>query len=427
MNKVNLDRFPTISKDVKQMFADQFELVFMPKGPFREEDYTKFSHQLLSNLLGGIGYFYGDSKVDKSNNSAYLETGLDFWKSAANARSNTSPNFTEPLELFTGVPSRSFFPRGFLWDEGFHLMVVVDWDLDLAIEILQSWFNLMDDDGWIAREQILGPEARSKVPLQFQTQFPQFANPPTLFLIVETLVNILTGRERYLGTPSKWIANPKAANDLVVDLYTKLQKHYTWFRHTQSGNLTYSSLHRETSNVEGYRWRGRDMQHTLTSGLDDYPRALPPHPGELHVDAISWVGLMADVLGKVAAYLSRPSDVITYARDLIIIKRNAEIIHWSQEAKAFCDTTIKNKDISHVCHKGYMSLFPFLAGLLEPSNLQLEDILNLMGDEKELWSSYGLRSLSLKDPFYGKDENYWRGPIWININYLAIKALLVRI
>ena len=169
------------------------------------------------------------------------------------------------------------------------------------------------------------------------------------------------------------------------------------------------------------------MQHTLTSGLDDYPRAIPPHPAELHIDTLSWVGLMANILGKLATYLNHPAEVTKYAGDLDRVKRTAEIIHWSQDSQAFCDTTIENDDVLHVCHKGYMSLFPFLVGLLEPSKPQLGEILNLMSNEKELWSSHGLRSLSLKDPYYGKDENYWRGPIWININYLAIRALLVRL
>lgn len=37
------------------------------------------------------------------------------------------------------------------------------WDNDLSLEILKSWISLIDDDGWVGREQILGEEARSKV------------------------------------------------------------------------------------------------------------------------------------------------------------------------------------------------------------------------------------------------------------------------
>lgn len=68
-----------------------------------------------------------------------------------------------PASLWTATPSRPFFPRGFLWDEGFHQMLVVAFNPAMSLGMIQSWLQRMDDRGWIGREQILGAEARKKV------------------------------------------------------------------------------------------------------------------------------------------------------------------------------------------------------------------------------------------------------------------------
>ena len=64
-----------------------------------------------------------------------------------------------------------------------------------------------------------------------------------------------------------------------------------------------------------------------------------------------------------------------------------------------------------------------LVGLLHPDSEKLGYILDLIKDPEELWTSFGIASLSRKDPYFGADENYWRGPIWININYLILRSL----
>lgn len=90
---------------------------------------------------------------------------------------------------------RSFFPRGFLWDEGFHGFLISTWDLDVELDIISHWFDLMNVEGWIPREQILGSEALAKVPEEFVTQQNTNANPPTFFL---TLQHILKNYDEQL-------------------------------------------------------------------------------------------------------------------------------------------------------------------------------------------------------------------------------------
>ena len=297
---------------------------------------------------------------------------------------------------------------------------------------MRSWFSLIDDDGWIGREQILGHEARSKVPPEFQIQYPHYANPPTLFLIFESLIDKLNDKSVVKDSDdpldsirSAHLQTPGKAKEYLREIYPLLKRHYFWFRKTQWGDI--KSYDRDAhSTVEGYRWRGRDTRHILTSGLDDYPRAQPPHPGELHTDLISWMGMMTRSMRRIAETIDENDDVKEFVGYETAIIKNIDDLHWDRKAKTYCDATIDDYEESvHVCHKGYISIFPFLTGLLPPDSPRLKAILDLISDPEELWSDYGIRSLSQQDEFYGTDENYWRSPVWMNINYLAVKALLV--
>jgi mannosyl-oligosaccharide glucosidase len=83
------------------------------------------------------------------------------------------------------------FIVGFLWDSGFDHHLIEAFDSELSLDIITSWANLIDEKGWLAREQILGDEARSKVPAEFQVQYPHFANPPTLITALEKQVEMI--------------------------------------------------------------------------------------------------------------------------------------------------------------------------------------------------------------------------------------------
>ena len=406
-------------------FMEAVDKVFPRTTPFDNDKHARLSQALLSNLLGGLGFFHGDSKVDATNSSAYLETDMDFWEKAAEAMKHATITTAPPMSLLSHVPSRPIFPRGFLWDEGFHLLPVMEWDLDLSVSVLQSWLRLMDADGWIAREQILGPEARSRVPEEFQVQYPHYANPPTLLLLLPILMSKLKDPRKYTGHPSKYLSWPDRASDMLKELYPLLVRHYQWFRRTQAGN--FSSQYPRPENTipgEGFRWRGRTPMHTLTSGLDDYPRADPPHPGELHIDALAWVGASAHALQQVAQYLGEEIDAALYEEHLYAAQHNLDVIHWDPVESAYCDSTIDSEgDFQQVCRLGYLSLFPLLLGLMNPHSPHLPAVLDLLSDPSRLWSPHGLRSLSATDPGYGREEDYWRGAIWANLNVLAVLRL----
>ena len=138
------------------------------------------------------------------------------------------------------------------------------------IQNVQNYSNCFKIPGWIPREQILGMEARAKVPAEFIVQKNTNANPPTLLLTLHSMVKDFKLEKSI----------PKWFEEYLKRIWPRLEIWYNWFNQTQKGPIEST-----------FRWRGRNASavfelnpKTLTSGLDDYPRASHPSEDERHVD-----------------------------------------------------------------------------------------------------------------------------------------------
>ncbi|XP_004369226.1 mannosyl-oligosaccharide glucosidase [Trichechus manatus latirostris] len=401
-----------------EAFRERFEKTFELKKKGLSPEEQTLGQIALSGLLGGIGYFYGQGLV-------LPDTGVE------GSEQKADPVLFPPVPLFTAVPSRSFFPRGFLWDEGFHQLVIQRWDPHLTREALGHWLGLLNADGWIGREQVLGDEARSRVPPEFLVQRAAHANPPTLLLPVAHMLEA--------GDPADLAFLHRA--------FPRLHAWFSWLHQSQAGPVPLS-----------YRWRGRDpaLPHllnpkTLSSGLDDYPRASHPSTAERHLDLRCWVALGARVLVRLAEQLGEAKAAADLSPLATSLEAEAGLneLHWAPELGVFADFGNHTKAVQlkprphqglvrvvgrppprmqYVDALGYVSLFPFLLRLLSPSSSHLGPLLDVLADSRHLWSPFGLRSLAASSSFYGQhnsehDPPYWRGAVWLNLNYLALGAL----
>lgn len=381
-------------------FDKKFNDVFGLEKKYTEKG-VNFAKSTLSNLLGEISYFRGSSRVKTKDG----QDVLDYW----------------PASLYTSIPSRTSFPRGFLWNSGFDNILIGHWNPLIAQDIISHWLDLMNMDGWIPREQILGYEALWAVDAKYVVQVNDVANPPSLFLAIETLVDQKSVDTSYLKR-----------------LFPRLKKWFYWLHTTQSG--------KEPST---YYWRGRNDKETkqiipLTpaSGLDDYPRASHPNDEERHLDLRCWMGYSAGVLSRIAKEIGENTEEFDALHATLTDNELLDKLHWSPDTEMYTDFGLhtdyiiltntsritSSPELSFVNAFGYVSLFPVMLKIIDSNSPRLCKVLEDIKNPDLLWTNYGLRSLATNSNFYQRsntqvDPPYWRGGIWINLNYLTLKGL----
>jgi len=374
-------------------FQEKFSIVNVNRFKLNLTEASEISRYSLSNLLGGIQYSYGKIRV--------VQSGV---------------NEPQNKELFTATPSRVGFPRGFLWDEGFHQSLICEWNTTLCITMMRTWLDSIQRNGWIPREQARGDELESNfIQKEFLYQSQEEANPPSMILPIIKLLNKLYKNKVDLEDGYEIF-------QFLGQSYPKLKLWFAWLITTQQNKSPSDSC----ENFLCFRWMCKSpcTGKYFASGLDDYPRHPPGYHAVAQVDLHVWLETFSRGLIGIEKILGIPTDQLekTHLAILHSIESFSDPIdNLPRDIIGLFDSKNEVTKRYRLINLGYVNLFPLAFGL-ERNPQRIESVIQLISSRKGLWSDYGVRSLSKSDPFFQKGDNYWTEPIWIPINYLLLKG-----
>ncbi len=158
-----------------------------------------------------------------------------------------------------------------------------------------------------------------------------------------------------------------------------------------------------------------EYQHPYSSGLDDSPlwdQGLPVDSPDLN----TYLCLEQEALSHMARVLELPGQAQQWARRADEQAQRMIRLRWDGQAGLFWAV----KQGVRVPVLTPFSLFPLITGRMPPE-ITARLVAHLT-DEKKFWTRYPVPTVARDDPKYNPLQ-MWRGPTWVNINYLLIEGL----
>ena len=158
-----------------------------------------------------------------------------------------------------------------------------------------------------------------------------------------------------------------------------------------------------------------EYYHPFSSGLDDSPLWDDGMPVE-SPDLNTYLYLQQDCLAKIARAIGADEDAEMWQQHAQAMAQRMIDITWDAENGLFWAT----RNGSRVNVRTPFNLFPLITGQMPPQ-IAARLVAHLT-DERQFWSRYPVPSVALDDPKYNPYQ-MWRGPTWVNVNYLLIEGL----
>lgn len=266
-----------------------------------------------------------------------------------------------------------------LWDSVFHSIGYRHLDIELARDMIDAVFDLQQEDGFI-------PMSCSPY-----GDIPPLTQPPLLALAVKLICSIKEDKA--------WLA----------EVYPKIEAYLAW-----------DLKNHDTDGLGLVSWGlGRPMgkhRPSYGSGWDNSPRFDDTFEYKA-ADFNAYIASEYEILAEFAEILGRFDDARRYRQ---IHKRLCELMNkymWNDDIGLYLEyDSIGARQVDILTAAGFL---PIICGA--PSAEQVRRMVGHFDNPETFGTVFPVPTVARSDPRYCVDM--WRGPAWVNINWLIIYGL----
>lgn len=275
------------------------------------------------------------------------------------------------------VPSKNYYVGSWQWDNFFHALAYRYVDGRMAQDQLRILIDHQREDGMI-------PDAIHDEGTITHLDYPIEADvtkPPLFAWAAWKLFEFDRDRE------------------FLDEIYDALRRWNSWW--FEKNDLDHNGL--------------CEYQHPYSSGLDDSPlwdRGMPVESPDLN----TYLYLQMETLARIAVEIGQKHEVGNWKRKADTLLRLLLHKRWDEERGIF-NATHRGRKLGVLTP---FNLFPLLTGRL-PTAISARLIGHIVNRD-EFWTNFPVPTVAVNQPQYDP-EQMWRGPTWINVNYLLIEGL----
>ena len=280
------------------------------------------------------------------------------------------------IKRIWSTPDRLPHRNMWLWDSVFHAIGHRHLNTELAESLILALFDVQRDDGFI----------------------PHMAKPYEISSVTQPPV-IAWGA---------YLVYEKSGNRTFLEAVLKHNKEF----------LLWCSKNRRKSAKELYSWHTNPELNNRCdeSGMDNSPR-FDTSSDLFAIDFSCYMANEARFMKKIAIELGDKENSEFFDKWYKKIKADINNTLWCEDDGFYYDYDIPNHCLNKI--HSVASFLPVFAGVCDER--QCKRIVAHLENPEEFGTEFPIPSISATDKTFGSDM--WRGPVWINYNYMISKGL----